>query len=70
MINGSLTAVDALENGHWTHNAGALNAGGLDGVNWTTLQTVLCLSSINSLKPIGLCLNTVDTIIMLCYNKL
>jgi hypothetical protein len=37
MINGSLTAVDALENGHWTHNAGALNAGGLDGVNWTTL---------------------------------
>lgn len=34
MINGSLTVVDALENGHWMHNAGVLNVGGLDGANW------------------------------------
>ena len=69
MINGLLTVVDALENGPWMHNAGVSNAGGRAGANWTILQTVQCLSSINSLKPIGSCLNTVDTIIKLCYNK-
>lgn len=33
MINGTLTAVDALENGRWMHNVGVLNAGDLDGAN-------------------------------------
>ena len=35
MINGSLTAVDALENGHWMLNAGVLNAGGQAGAKRT-----------------------------------
>jgi hypothetical protein len=33
MINGSLTAVDALENGHWKRKAGVLNAGVLGGAS-------------------------------------
>lgn len=70
MINGTLTAVDAHENGHWMRNAGVFHAGGQAGEKWTISWTVPFSYSISWLRPIGSCLNTVDTIIKLCYNEL